>query len=283
MQQRWKPERLRLLDRKDSVYRDLTPESGIYNYDRHLDNAFLAELVTRPEIVRRLASIMGPNLLCWRSEFFPKYPGDEGSAWHQADTFGGLNGVPHIKWPNGSAYGGALTAWIAFTDAQEDTSCMQFIPGTQGVMNYDESRGMRYDPDLVNKKEVDGVKRGFYGYDWREIQIDPDWKPDETKAVSVPCKAGEFLLFWSTLMHASTPHKGLSAQMRLAFAARYIPTSVKVYDGMSRVTELGGTLCLEHYGTVLVAGVDSFAHNRVRTHTTKGKPFMNALPAATIG
>ena len=51
-------------------------------------------------------------------------------------------------------------------------------------------------------------KRGFFGYDYRELQIDPNWKPNEEDAVSMEMKAGQFIIFWSTLMHASHPHTG---------------------------------------------------------------------------
>src|SRR5215469_10321416 len=90
MKAHWKRERIQLFDRRNVVYTEAQPGSGVYDYDRHLDNPFLADLICRPEIVDKVVSILGPDVLCWRSEFFPKYPGDEGSQWHQADTFGGL-------------------------------------------------------------------------------------------------------------------------------------------------------------------------------------------------
>src|SRR5256714_8462349 len=184
MKANWKRLRFEIFDRSKVVYKDPQPGSGVYDYDRHLDNSFLADIVSRPEIVNRMASILGPDLLCWRSEFFPKYPGDEGTDWHQVDTFGGADGIPHIVWPNGSDFGGAMTAWIAFTDAAEEMSCMQFMPGPQRTMYFDESKGMHYDPKRVNKKEINGVLRGFFGYDWRELQKDPNWAPDESQAVT---------------------------------------------------------------------------------------------------
>jgi non-heme Fe2+,alpha-ketoglutarate-dependent halogenase len=281
MRAHWKRLRLDLFDRRHAAYADVKPGSGVYDYDRHLDNPFLAEVVCRPEIVHRMASILGPDVICWRSEFFPKYPGDEGTDWHQADTFGGGNGIPHIVWPHGSDFGGALTIWMAFTEASEETACMQFIPGTQRTMYYDESKGMHYDPSRVNRKEVNGVLRGFFGYDWREIQVDPNWQPDESKAVSVPCRAGQFIVFWSTLMHASLPHLGRTKEMRLGFAARYVPTSVTVYADMketNRVDELGGSFSLDDYGAIVVSGRDDYRHNRIRTHTTRGAPYVNANP-----
>jgi len=277
----WRRMRLELLDRTEVVYPNAQPGTGIYDYDRHLDNSILADIISRPQIVHRMVSILGPDVLCWRTEFFPKYPGSEGTDWHQVDTFGGADGIPHIKWPNGSDFGGAMTAWIAFSDASEDMSCMQFMPGTQHTMYFDESKGMHYDPKKTNHHEINGVLRGFFGYDWRELQKDPNWTPDESKAVTLPCRAGQALIFPTTLMHASTPHAGKTKEMRLAVAARYVPTSVELYGNMKEtntVYELGGDYSLDDYGAVLVAGRNEYTHNRIRTHTTRDKPFVNCLP-----
>src|SRR5580698_8977789 len=63
---RWRAERLRLLDRSQAVYQDEAAISGttnIANYDRHLDSTFLAQHICRPQIVDRVASILGPDVL----------------------------------------------------------------------------------------------------------------------------------------------------------------------------------------------------------------------------
>src|SRR4051812_19724868 len=82
MKRIWRRERVKLLDRTAAVYQEDAAKAGvtnIANYDRHLDQEFLARHVCRPEIVGRVASVLGPDVLCWRSEFFPKMPGDEGT------------------------------------------------------------------------------------------------------------------------------------------------------------------------------------------------------------
>ncbi|MZE77131.1 chlorinating enzyme [Streptomyces xinghaiensis] len=278
----WARTRLELLDRSAAVYRDDAAISGatnISNYDRHLDHGFLAEHVTRPEIVHRVASVLGPDVLCWRTEFFPKYPGDEGTDWHQADTFANASGTPQIQWPGGSDFGGTITVWCAFTDASADMGCLQFIPGSHRTMHYDEAKRMHYDPDRNSSVEKGGVRRGFFGYDYRELQIDPDWKPDESKAVSMEMRAGQFIVFWSTLMHASHPHEGRTRGMRMGFAARYVPTSVEVYPGTGEIEEYGGRVSLERYGAVLVSGDDTYGHNRIAERTTRGRPFRPASRA----
>ncbi|GAB2916385.1 chlorinating enzyme [Paraburkholderia jirisanensis] len=277
MREHWKRARLRLLDRSAAVYQDLDAISGatnIANYDRHLDDDFLADHITRPEICERVASILGPDLLCWRSEFFPKYPGDEGTDWHQADTFANASGTPQILWPEHEEFGGTITVWTAFTDATLDNGALQFIPGTQNSMNYDETKRMKYDPEQATGVLKEGTRRGFFGYDYRELQIDKDWKPDESKARSMVMQAGQFIVFWSTLMHASHPHNGKSQEMRMGFASRYVPSMVKVYPDTDYVEEYGGKISLERYGAVQVAGDHVPAYNsRIATHTTRGKPF----------
>ncbi|GAB2872487.1 chlorinating enzyme [Pseudoduganella ginsengisoli] len=276
MNELWKRNRIKLLDRSNAVYQDEAAVSGvtnISNYDRHLDNEFLARHICRKEIVDRVNSILGPDLICWRTEFFPKYPGDEGTDWHQADTFANASGQPQIVWPDDEEFGGTITVWTAFTEANVDNGCLQFIPGTHQSMNYDETKRMQYRPDSVNSETKEGVARGFFGYDYRELQIDPDWKPDESKAQSMVMRPGQFIIFWSTLMHASHPHSGKTSDMRMGFASRYVPSHVRVYPDTDYVEEYGGKVSLEKYGSVVVSGESNEPRNRIATETTTALKF----------
>jgi non-heme Fe2+,alpha-ketoglutarate-dependent halogenase len=270
--------RPKLLNVKKSIYRSAKAISGSTNlssYDRHLDIEFLARHITRPEIVDRVVSILGSDVLCWRSEFFPKYPGDEGTDWHQADNFSNVAGSKHpqIVWPEDANFGGTITVWAAFTEATVENGCLQFIPGSHKSMNYDESKVMTYDAARINNVSKAGVRRGFFGYDYRQLQKDPDWSPDESLAVSQVMRQGQFVIFWSTLMHASHPHSGADDRMRLGFAARYLPTSVRVYPFSDGLEEFGGAASLERFGNVLVAGRDEFHHNRFIDQTVDGFQF----------
>lgn len=270
--------RPKLLNTKNAIYSGNSTASGatnLANYDRHLDVDFLAAHVTQPRIVDRVASLLGPDTLCWRTEFFPKYPGDEGTDWHQADNFSNVAGSKHpqIVWPEDAEFGVTITVWSAFTPANVENGCLQFIPGSHKTMNYDESKTMDYNADTINQVEKDGVRRGFFGYDYRQLQKDPDWSPDEAKAVSQVLTQGQFIIFWSTLMHASHPHSGLTDQMRLGFAARYLPTSVKVYPYSDALAEFGGAASLEKFGNVLTSGRDEYHHNRFVDQTVNGFRF----------
>jgi non-heme Fe2+,alpha-ketoglutarate-dependent halogenase len=278
MRQIWRRERLALMDRSNAIYQEEAAQSGntnISNYDRHMDSDFLADHICRPEIVDRVSSVLGPDVLCWRTEFFPKYPGDEGTDWHQADTFANASGSPQIVWSGEEHvhFGGTLTVWAAFTEANLDTGCLQFMPGTHQQMMYDETKKMHYDPNRINREHKNGVPRGFFGYDYRDLQIDEDFEPDESLAVPMVMRPGEAIMFWSTLMHASLPHNGSTDEMRLGFAARYVPTSVHVYPDTEEIVEYGGRVSLDRFGSVLVSGTNDYGYNTIATHTATGHPF----------
>jgi non-haem Fe2+, alpha-ketoglutarate-dependent halogenase len=271
--------RRKLLATKNAAYSSQHAMSGVTNlanYDRHLDIDFLAQHITRPEIVDRVTSIIGPDTLCWRTEFFPKYPGDEGTDWHQADNFSNVAGSKHpqILWPEDAEFGGTITVWTAFTEANKRNGCLQFIPGSQNVMNYDESKVMTYDEGRINNVVKAGIRRGFFGYDYRQLQKDPDWRPDESKAVAQEMRQGQFIIFWSTLMHASLPHQGLDDDgMRLGYAARYLPTCVRVYPYSDTLEEFGGSATLEKFGNVLVSGKNEYNYNHFVQATVNGFRF----------
>lgn len=267
--------RAQLFDRSKAIY-EIEHGSRLAGYDRHLDIDFFSQHIMRREILDKLDDILGPDVICWRSELFPKYPGDEGTDWHQADTFEHASGAPQIVWPS-SEFGGAVTVWTAITDAKEENGCLRFIPGTQEEMFYDESKDMTYVPEMENKLEKDGMRLGFFGYDYRNLQKDPDFKPDESKAVSMEMKAGQFVIFWSTTMHSSFPNS-TEDQTRLGFTARYVPTCVRVYPDTETFDEYGTVLSLEKYGTVVVSGEDKFQHNRVVTENTRGLQFKVVQP-----
>jgi non-haem Fe2+, alpha-ketoglutarate-dependent halogenase len=261
MREKYNSLRADLYDREYAIY-DLPNDSPLVGYDRHLDIDFFSMHIEHPRIVDKVVSILGPNVCCWRSETFPKYPGDEGTDWHQADTFGHASGTPQIRWPQHSTFGGAITVWTALTAATEETGCLRFIPGTHEEMHYDESIGMSFDPNSVNVIEKGGVRRGFFGYDYRNLQKDADFVPDEGSAVSIVMEPGQFVIFWSTLMHASLPNVTLR-DTRIGFAARYVPCDVVVYPDTDLVEEYGSELKLNKYGVVVVAGTGNSANREV--------------------
>jgi len=278
MDQIWRSVRRDVLDRSAAAYA-LDAEAGatnIANYDRHLDIDLLADHICNARIVDRVTSILGPDVICWRTEFFPKYPGDEGTDWHQADTFANASGRPQILWPGETEdeFGkGTITVWTAFTDSTRENGCLQLLPGTHNKMNYDETKGMRFNPDRINGVAKDGLTRGFFGYDYRDLQIDPNWKPDEEEAFPLVMRKGQCVIFWSTLMHASLPNTSSGKNYRMGFATRYVPAAVRVYPDTDVVEEYGGRIPLDKYGVVQVAGKDTYGHNRMAKETLRGRQY----------
>lgn len=256
----WDEVRMEILDTGTAAF----PESKL-NYDRHLDLATLNRMISHPRIVHRISSILGPDVLCWRTEWFPKYPGDEGTDWHQAESFVEFEGTEKLV-PTAAEEGKPweLTAWIAMSEATRENGCLKVMPGTHRIWYFDEKRNIRFEPDQFNKKVLDdGQKSGFYGYDFEKLKLDPNWKPDEAQAVHVEMKPGQFFIFTSRCMHGSNPNSTKSS-IRFGWATRFVPTHVKVYDGQRSFRHFGEVLPLDRYSTVLVAGEDHYGHNHTR-------------------
>jgi non-heme Fe2+,alpha-ketoglutarate-dependent halogenase len=150
---------------------------------------------------------------------------------------------------------------------------LQIIPGTHTHMNYDETKNMHYDPERINSEVKDGTPRGFFGYDYRELQFDPNWKPNEQDAHSLVMERGQCVIFWSTLMHASLPNTSRGRDYRMGFASRYVPNSVQIYPGTDHIEEYGGAISLERWGAVQARGSDTFGHNKIATETLRGTPY----------
>lgn len=250
----WKKVRIELLDKNNAIY-----GGNKMNYDRHLDVKTLSDIVSHPDIVRRVQAVLGPDVLCWRTEWFPKYPGDQGTAWHQAESFVAFEGESKLVPTAPHAGSWELTVWFAFTDAMRETACLKVIPKTHRTWYFDEQRNIPFDPTTNNK----GSGAGFYGYDFEKLKIDPDWKPDEAQALKVEMRAGQVLMFTSRCLHASEPNV-TKDRTRMGMAIRYVPTDVKVYaNHEGQFTHFGEVFPLDNYAAMLVGGQDTFGHNRI--------------------
>jgi non-heme Fe2+,alpha-ketoglutarate-dependent halogenase len=250
----WTEIRLQLLDKTEAIY----PDSRM-NYDRHQDIKLLSDIVNHPDIVRRVQAVLGPNVLCWRSEWFPKYPGDEATAWHQAESFVAFEGDSKLVPTEAHDGSWELTVWFAFTEAKHDTGGLKVIPKTHRKWFFDEKRNITYDPEGAMK----GQGSGFYGYDFEKLKIDPEWKPDEAEAVHFDMEPGQVLIFTSRCLHGSRPNT-TKDRTRIGLALRYVPTDVKIYanhDG--HFTHFGEVFSLDKYAAMLVGGEDTFGHNRI--------------------
>ena len=168
------------------------------NRKPHLIFPWLDAVVRNPKVLDAVEAVLGPNILCWNSQFFAKQPGD-GSfvSWHQDATYWGLS-EPDV-----------VTAWIAFTPSTPESGCMRVVPGTH--------RSQIKHTDTFDEKNL--LTRG------QEVAA----KVDDREAVDVILRPGEMSLHHVLIVHGSNPNA--SPKPRVGFAIRYIPTYVRQIVG----------------------------------------------------
>lgn len=241
------------------------------NYDRHFDIPELSRHIMHPTILKYLRGILGSDLLCWRSEWFAKFPGGRGTEWHQVRDYSYTDGNPLIV-PTETDWNAYidLTVWTAFTPATKETACMRFLPGSHKKFYYDEKKSVATgrNGDYQHSK----TDTGFFGYDFSEFKVDPAWDPESANPVDMELQAGECVIFTASCAHAS--HNNTSErQTRLAISGRYVPTHVRVYPDLSSYNAHGETFDLTNYATVLVSGADTYGHNKVRSANNRDQAF----------
>lgn len=173
--------------------------TGRNNQKPHLLYPWLAALVRDARILDPIEALLGPDLLCWSSQFFAKPSGDAGYvSWHQDGTYWDLSS-PDV-----------VTAWLAFTPSTRESGCMRVIPGTHRTL-----------VSHVDTFAADNLlSRG------QEIAVDVD----VAQAVDVVLQPGQMSLHHVLIFHGSEPNR--SALPRIGYAIRYIPTSVRKTRGL---------------------------------------------------
>src|ERR1043166_6403054 len=93
------------------------PLRGDLRHKTHLLFPFLAELVRHPRILDAVEDVLGPDILCWSSNFFIKEAADPAFvSWHQDSTYWGLSS-PVVA-----------TAWVALTPSTAANGAMGSFP-----------------------------------------------------------------------------------------------------------------------------------------------------------
>ena len=265
---RWNKAKLEMVLSKNKPH-----QSQIINYDRHLDCNTLSDHVSRPEIVSKLRSLMGEDIMCWKTNIFPKYPGDAGTGWHQVETFAaaqaGQKPIPALRYTEEPKYiTSEITVWTAFSQARAEHGCLTFLPGSHKQMRYDETKTMT--PSSESKQH------DFFGYDYSELRIDKEWDPDKEEKCVMEMTAGQFVIFLARCIHGSLPNI-TKDYTRMGFASRYVTPSVKVYEDVDRLREFGDEIDLAYHGCVMVAGEDKYSYNRMHAANLNGYPFQKAF------
>ncbi len=164
---------------------------------RHMDSKVVSDLASHPAIIDRMASLYGPDLVLWATNFFNKEPGGKEIPWHQDLNYWPIEPVLNIS------------AWVALDDVKVDNSCVQILPGShKRVLPHIPSRdGMAFSEEA-----------------------DPAAFSTE-RLVNMELKAGEFFLFNEKLLHHSEPNR--SRRRRLGMSVRVTLPIVKIEQDRS--------------------------------------------------
>lgn len=257
--------RLKNLDKSKILY------DNNLSYDRHFDISEMRSHICHPVILGYLTGILGPDILLWRTEFFPKFPGTKGTQWHQVRNYSYANGealiVPTLTDWNAFI---DLTVWTTFTPATRENGCMKFLRGSHLKSFYDESLQATTGRDSHYK--VSESDAGFFGYDFSQFQVDKHWDPDSEDVVEMEMEAGEAVIFTASCVHGSLPNI-TQQETRFALSGRYVPTHVRVYPGINQYTAHGETYDVSNFASVLVSGRDQYNHNKIRDADNHGIAF----------
>jgi ectoine hydroxylase-related dioxygenase (phytanoyl-CoA dioxygenase family) len=171
------------------------PLQGNMRHKTHLLFTWADALVHHPKVLDAVEDAIGPNILCWTTNFFIKEANSPGFvSWHQDSTYWGLD-------PDE-----VITAWIAFTEVNEANGYMQVIPGSHRIDQLPHV-------DTFHKDNL--LSRG------QEIAVEVDM----SKAVGLAMHAGEMSLHHIKLVHGSAANR--TDDRRIGLAIRYIPTYVR--------------------------------------------------------
>ena len=171
------------------------PLQGNWRHKAHLLFTWVDELVHHPKILDAAEDVLGPNLLCWTTNFFIKEANSPGFvSWHQDAFYWGLSKDD------------VMTAWVALSPANLESGCMKFLPGSQ-------TQDHLQHVDTFHKDNL--LSRG------QEIAV----KVDSENTVDCILNAGEMSLHHVKLVHGSEPNR--SNDRRIGLAIRYIPTSLR--------------------------------------------------------
>ncbi|MDH3636126.1 MAG: phytanoyl-CoA dioxygenase family protein [Gammaproteobacteria bacterium] len=175
----------------------LEPElAQLLRANTHYLLPFVNEVARAPQLLDRVESILGPNILLWSAEFFIKAAHtDKIVSWHQDLTYWGLGETNE-----------EMTAWLALSDVNVESGCMRFVPG---------SHHQQIVPHRDTFDATNLLSRG------QEVAVDVA----EEDAVDVILDPGQVSFHHGRMFHASGPNR--SARDRIGLAFRFITPEVK--------------------------------------------------------
>ena len=182
----------------------------------HLYSRSLDAIIRRPEILDRVESLIGPDILCWETVLFMKEARDPAFiSWHQDVAYWGLE--PYE----------VLTAWVALSSSTPASGCMRILPGSH--IGEIAAHKDTFAPNNM-------LSRG------QEMQVEVD----ERKVVDIVLQPGQMSLHHVKIAHGSEPNA--SSDRRIGLAIRYVPAHVRQsIGGSDTATLVRGTDRFGHF------------------------------------
>ena len=211
--------------------------------DHHLSLPTLMEFIRRPAIVERLAQLLGPDLVVWRSQFFYKPPHGKAVQWHQASTYLVEDYLEPALIPPDRDDLFQLTVWVAVDPATKANGCLRVIPGTA---------------DAIRTITFGAGDASFYKASYA---MDHDFS--KTPAVHLEARPGQAIIFAERTIHGSADNS--TDNSRSAFNFRVVRPDTQVYKGKTyhRARHMGQKYQLDNWGCVLLRGEDKFKLNKM--------------------
>jgi non-haem Fe2+, alpha-ketoglutarate-dependent halogenase len=212
------------------------------------------DVIGADEIAHRMASLLGDDVICWRSQFFEKRPGARGTFWHQAGAFRETSEkaklTPVGRDPDVTNNGMLqLSMWLALEDATIANGTLRFLSGSYVDSRLEEigNRILDHPVEVLSTLGVSDIAQAirvleFTANDFINSQLAFEYATrvvpglfGDGQVRDMEVEAGEFIIFTSVNMHASWPNVTTDSH-RLAFGGRYTTNDVAVYKEMDHDT-----------------------------------------------
>jgi len=174
----------------------------------HVAAPWIVALARNKNILDAVESVIGPDILLFGTSMFSKKARDvRFVSWHQDAAYYGLDPQQEV------------TCWVGLTDADTENGCMRVMPGSH--LGADAVHDETYDPQnmLGRGQTIRGL--------------------DDSKAVYMPVKAGQFSMHHERTIHGSMPNP--SDRRRVGISFFYMPTHVRSTIGRRTATLVRGT------------------------------------------
>ena len=236
---------------------------GMNMRDRYLEDPVLLSLFKHPALTERCAQLLGPDLLLWRTQFFPKQPNSPGTPLHQASTYLLDNRKESVVNPPHVEDLFQLTCWIALTDATKENGCMTIVPGSS-----QEIYPMKV--QVFDASKTDNVQNRF-----ANLSIELDYPINSQNVKTIEMKAGQFYIFTERAIHGSLDNK--TDQWRWAVNGRVVRPDTRIYtrnmfeNGHTSAIAGVNKIKLDNWKAALLRGEDRYGYNRLLEESAKAK------------